>query len=983
MQTEKKKVDSRIRAVIQNCVKNRHRALFVVVGDHGKDQVVNLHYILARSQLKNKRSVLWCYKKDLGFSTHRKKRIKQVKKQIETGIYNSQSDDPFELFISSNRIRWCYYKDTMNILGNTYGTVVLQDFEALTPNLLARVIETVEGGGMVVLLLRALSSLKQLYTMTMDVHSRFRTEAYNDVVPRFNERFLLSLGDAGNCLVVDDRLNILPISKYSKSVCERDDMKLNKKHFDDLTKLKNSFCGVEPTGSLIEGCKTVDQAKALLGFIEAISDKQLRTTISLTASRGRGKSAALGFAISAAIAHGYSNIFITSPTPENLKTVFEFIFKGFDAIKLKEHVDYEVVQSTNVQFNDAVVRVNIFRHHKQTIQYIDPSDSARLSQAELLVIDEAAAIPLPIVKNLLGNYLIFISSTINGYEGTGRSLSLKLLSQLRKHQHLCTGENGNKSARGRVLREISISKPIRYDQNDPIEGWLDSVLCLNSSILTYRITSGIPHPSKCNLFHVNRDALFSYHRVSEAFLQRMMSLYAASHYKNSPNDLQLMCDAPAHELFVLLGPHSSKSNGLPDVLCAIQVCKEGNISKDSAKNSLARGKSAPGDLIPWIVTQQFMDTKFATLSGARIVRVATHPDVTGMGYGTRAINLITDYYGGKIACLVPPDKVNDVASTETAANCGLLDETIKPRKNMPPLLTALDQRRPEKLHYIGVSYGVTASLFKFWSRLKFLPVYLRQVSNMLTGEHSCIMIHQLSDDVHYCEVNSGWIHNLTCDFAKRFTCLLGSSFRHVKTELALNIISTSAPSIACSIDSIQPRQIQFFLSLQDIQRLGAYSKNMVDFRLITDLLPAIAKLYFFGHLGGGVRLSALQCALLVGLGMQNKQLDGISTELQVPTTQLLAMLNKCVRKVVSRLAYLQNDVVSTEASTNSVIDFNGKDNTLFFDRTSKHGVRKHRAGDNVTIKKRKTVSTNYKEYALNSRVKQTKFTLPSRASEEF
>lgn len=32
-----------------------------------------------------------------------------------------------------------------------------------------------------------------------------------------------------------------------------------------------------------------------------------------------------------------------------------------------------------------------------------------------------------------------------------------------------------------------------------------------------------------------------------------MALYVASHYKNSPNDLQLMADAPSHHLFVLLG----------------------------------------------------------------------------------------------------------------------------------------------------------------------------------------------------------------------------------------------------------------------------------------------------------------------------------------------------------------------------------------------------------------------------------------------
>jgi N-acetyltransferase 10 len=47
----------------------------------------------------------------------------------------------------------------------------VQDFEALTPNLLARTIETVEGGGIVVMLLSTLRSLRELFSLTMDVHS--------------------------------------------------------------------------------------------------------------------------------------------------------------------------------------------------------------------------------------------------------------------------------------------------------------------------------------------------------------------------------------------------------------------------------------------------------------------------------------------------------------------------------------------------------------------------------------------------------------------------------------------------------------------------------------------------------------------------------------------------------------------------------------------------------------------------------------------
>lgn len=55
----------------------------------------------------------------------------------------------------------------------------------------------------------------------------------------------------------------------------------------------------------------------------------MRSTVALTAARGRGKSAALGLAMASAVAYGYSNIFVTSPTPENLKTLFEFIFIGY------------------------------------------------------------------------------------------------------------------------------------------------------------------------------------------------------------------------------------------------------------------------------------------------------------------------------------------------------------------------------------------------------------------------------------------------------------------------------------------------------------------------------------------------------------------------------------------------------------------------------------------------------------------------------
>ena len=66
----RKKVDSRIRTLVENCVALKQRSFFVIVGDKGRDQIVNLHYMLSKTVVKARPSVLWCYKKDLYLSRY-------------------------------------------------------------------------------------------------------------------------------------------------------------------------------------------------------------------------------------------------------------------------------------------------------------------------------------------------------------------------------------------------------------------------------------------------------------------------------------------------------------------------------------------------------------------------------------------------------------------------------------------------------------------------------------------------------------------------------------------------------------------------------------------------------------------------------------------------------------------------------------------------------------------------------------------------
>ncbi|ODV92384.1 hypothetical protein CANCADRAFT_971 [Tortispora caseinolytica NRRL Y-17796] len=904
----KKAIDSRIPTLIRNGYQTKTRSFIIIVGDRAKDQLPNLHYLLSSVDVKATRSVLWAYKTELlGFTSHRKKREKKIKREIKRGTREVNQEDPFELFLTVQNIRYVYYKETDKILGNTYGMCILQDFEAMTPNILARTIETVEGGGLIVLMLRSMNSLKQLYSLSMDVHSRYRTEAHGDIVGRFNERFILSLGNNPNCLVVDDELNVLPISG-ARNVKALPYAEPVTKVSEELQDLKEKLKDTQPVGSIVSVAKTLDQANAVLTFVEAITEKTLRATVSLTAARGRGKSAAMGLAIAAAVAHGYSNIFITSPSPENLKTLFQFVFKGFDALGYQEHLDYDILQSNHAAFNKAIVRVNITKSHRQTIQYIQPSDAHVLGQAELLVIDEAAAIPLPIVQKLLGNYLIFMASTINGYEGTGRSLSLKLLQQLRQQSAGRSSSDSTSSVSARSLREITLEEPIRYAPGDPVEKWLNDLLCLDVATPTKGLRAiaqptKYPHPDDCQLFYINRDTLFSYHAVSEAFLRKMMTLYVSSHYKNTPNDLQLMSDAPAHQLYALIPPVDEGSGKLPEPLCVIQIALEGKISKKSVMSALSKGQRGGGDLIPWLVSQQFQDSEFATLSGARIVRIATHPDYMNMGYGSRAIRLLIDYFEGKFTPLDESLSISEsdeyslkrVTDADISSNTLHDKDDVKVRdsKVLPPLLLKLTEKKPNLLHYIGVSFGMTTELFKFWKRLEFVPVYLRQTPNELTGEHSSVVLRALGSSR-----SSSWLPEFAKDFHRRFLSLLSYDFSKFTAIQGLAVIET-VPKF--DVQTISKEQLDFVLSPFDMKRLESYANNLLDYHVIVDLLPLLAQLYFTGRFGPDVSLSGVQQAILLGTGLQRKALDTLSKELGLPHNQVIAMFAKTVRKATGFL----------------------------------------------------------------------------------
>ncbi|CDJ39029.1 hypothetical protein ETH_00029510 [Eimeria tenella] len=577
--------------------------------------------------------------------------------------------------------------------------------------------------------------------------------------------------------------------------------------------------------------------------------------------------------------------------------------------------------------------------------------------------------------------------------GSAASHPQSHLQQQQQHSSSADSKNGSSS-----------SSKETYAESEALQELLPRV---GRQVLAIK---GLPAASSCALYLVNRDALFSYHPASEAFLQRLQGLFVSSHYKNSPNDLQLMADAPAHLLFVFLKTVEDQQDTLPDIYCAIQVAIEGSLSRGAIREALGRGLRPAGDLLPWTLAQAFGNEDVGLLTGARIVRIAVHPSLQRMGFGSAALQQLIDFFEGKGLSLQEPQEFAAFAQRKAAQQqqqqpqqgskrkekvskmdadiedldleAGTSDEeteseepdeaaaeeekgpkgtkeraknpkngkrdkdkaadslsilTVTPEQlrpqTTPPLLCPCARSCPPfAVDYLGTAFGLTDQLLRFWARRGFVPVYLRQQPNDVTGEHSCIMLRPAapapaaaaaaaaSSDAHQGETHKRglyggideaearskaadghWVQLFAADFRRRFVELTGGPFRDMSVSLALATLAGSRGQEAEGyLPAVNAETMFQFLTRHDLSRLHKYAQQLADLALITDLVPLLCALYF-GQRLRPLQLSFLQEAALLGMGGQRRQPDTLAEEFKVPVHQILALFNKAIVKIHQHL----------------------------------------------------------------------------------
>ncbi|KMZ65720.1 hypothetical protein ZOSMA_30G00010 [Zostera marina] len=395
--------------------------------------------------------------------------------------------------------------------------------------------------------------------------------------------------------------------------------------------------------------------------------------------------------------------------------------------------------------------------------------------------------------------------------------------------------------------------------------------------------------------------------------------------------------------------------------------------------SLSGGYQPFGDQIPWKFSEQFRDDVFPTLSGVRIVRIAVHPNAMRLGYGSRAVELLVSYYERKMILLNEEEDVEihetPAKITEIAEKVSLLEENITSKANLPPLLVHLSTRKPEQILYIGVSFGLTRDLFRFWRKHGFVPFYICQIPNNVTGEHNCMVLKALNDNAIENSNDNDFVTPFYQDFSQRFVQLLGSYFRDMNYELAMSIL---APKLNYETDFDKNENCQINLAgtgtrvdillPHAMKRLDDYSNNFVDYHTILDLVPILARQYFLGTIP--ITLSPVQASVLFCMGLQNRNISYIEIDMKPLTVSLDDDLNDGARE-----AKVSQERIEKE--TGALVDpdmqkYAIMDNDADFESVLRNGGSKITQGGLFSVRSKKPkVQKQAKEEVIHKRSKRT------------
>lgn len=471
-------------------------------------------------------------------------------------------------------------RQTHQLLGQTLPWVAFDAYSGFNPNCFGQVAGCVAAGGWLILI----SPLPPEWRNYPDPeYARLCAEPWtpDQLTPHFLSRLIRELcQDNGVVRVWQRQARQLPA--WHK----------------ETPKAWEAPSGVAPYWS-------ADQQRTVTTLVERL--QQRRETLVLTADRGRGKTAAIGLALVECAARRSMKVVVTAPSRGALDALYERVVALLPELPQQERWQ---------------------RFGALELCFVPPGELASSPvAADLLVVDEAAAIATPVLARLATEYRrIVFATTQHGYEGNGRGFTLRFLSELRQRVPHCL--------------ELHLDTPVRWAPGDPLEDLVNRLLLLDAEPES--------PPTEVSAWRIH--ALSQQQLVAnEVGLRGLFGLLILAHYRTTPGDLRVLLDTPNLRIWTM------EQDGR--LLACALVAEEGRLSPTLAEGVWRGVRRPTGHLLPQALIAHEGWTEVAPWQAWRVVRIAVHPQVQHLGLGSELLAQISraaeaagvDYLGASFA----------------------------------------------------------------------------------------------------------------------------------------------------------------------------------------------------------------------------------------------------------------------------------------------------------------------------------------------
>jgi tRNA(Met) cytidine acetyltransferase len=186
------------------------------------------------------------------------------------------------------------------------------------------------------------------------------------------------------------------------------------------------------------------------------------------------------------------------------------------------------------------------------------------------------------------------------------------------------------------------------------------------------------------------------------------------------------------------------------------------------------GERVRGNMLPDVLTSQLRDEAAGAPVGVRVLRIATHHDARSRGLGSRLLDEVADEFG-------------TVGAEPGAPTVGAPDG----EPGWPP----------EPVDYLGVGYGATPRLVRFWKRNGYRTVHLSTTRNDTSGEHSALMVAPLTDAGRDLAARTGeW-------FARRIGSVLADPLRGADPDVVRSVLRATAAEVPLDLSDREWRTV--------------------------------------------------------------------------------------------------------------------------------------------------------------------------------